>query len=314
MSQTLVNLQTGKKRSAPKGDEFCWADAKLLSDGTTLLVEGCYWACPYEYRLVDFSNPDDGWSTLQTPCLDLESFTSVYLEGEFVFWKQDFRIWKATGESEMSLRNRRYTLNNEIHRLEVVGGSEEEIQRAKFAVAEHDEIYRAVSDDEDEDEDVSPSVSNPDLWEIRPYHIIRMNRTPRLDEKGEKVLDFVDEWNSEEKLEYDRLSEEYDRKRGEEASRCRSSDEVYQFFKTYSDNIWTSYPSLMSKWKGETNPFLNSLHIPGRHTIEWGATSGDILVKKSGHTTVLATFPRTVEGAQEALRFSETRSSSASST
>jgi hypothetical protein len=68
MSQTIVNLDTGEVFE-PDGNQhdgmaFCWARAALSPDGNTLLVDGCHWACPYEYRFFDFTDPSKGWKRL----------------------------------------------------------------------------------------------------------------------------------------------------------------------------------------------------------------------------------------------------------
>ena len=34
--------------------------AYLSPDGHTLAVDGCHWACPYEYRFFDFTDPARG--------------------------------------------------------------------------------------------------------------------------------------------------------------------------------------------------------------------------------------------------------------
>jgi hypothetical protein len=65
MGQSIVNLDTGERfDKLPKGEEFCWDAHWLSKDGKTLVVDGCYWACPYEYRFFDFSNPATGWPEL----------------------------------------------------------------------------------------------------------------------------------------------------------------------------------------------------------------------------------------------------------
>jgi hypothetical protein len=45
--------------TAQKGAGFCWADCTPDTDTSPpkLIVEGCYWACPYEKVMYDFSNP-----------------------------------------------------------------------------------------------------------------------------------------------------------------------------------------------------------------------------------------------------------------
>src|SRR5688500_4536509 len=68
MSQTIVDLDRGQEFE-PTGDHynggaFCWARCYLSPDGNTLAVDGCFWACPYEYRFFDFSDPSNGWASL----------------------------------------------------------------------------------------------------------------------------------------------------------------------------------------------------------------------------------------------------------
>lgn len=55
-SPTVVDLTT-KEAKTFKGDPFCWAEYKYHSETKTVLVSGCYWAAPYEYRFYDFSDP-----------------------------------------------------------------------------------------------------------------------------------------------------------------------------------------------------------------------------------------------------------------
>ena len=44
--------------------EFCWAQCYLSPDGSTLAVDGCVWAGPYEFRFFDFTDPSRGWPEL----------------------------------------------------------------------------------------------------------------------------------------------------------------------------------------------------------------------------------------------------------
>lgn len=60
--QTVVQLDTGKVKShlpqaAEVGIGFCWAHYTVSPDKTMIAVEGCYWAAPYEVRVIDFSDP-----------------------------------------------------------------------------------------------------------------------------------------------------------------------------------------------------------------------------------------------------------------
>jgi hypothetical protein len=68
--QTVIELDTGKRRDhlpeeAEQGWGFCWADYKFDAASQILIVDGCFWACPYEYRFYDFSDPMRGWPALE---------------------------------------------------------------------------------------------------------------------------------------------------------------------------------------------------------------------------------------------------------
>lgn len=67
--QTVIELDTGKRRDflpdeAKDGIGFCWAGYEFDIPSQVLIVDGCYWACPYEYRFFDFSDPMKGWPEL----------------------------------------------------------------------------------------------------------------------------------------------------------------------------------------------------------------------------------------------------------
>ncbi len=68
MSQTIVNLdhavETEPVADHYDGAAFCWAACYLSPNGNTLAVDGCIWACPYEVRFFDFSDPTRGWPAL----------------------------------------------------------------------------------------------------------------------------------------------------------------------------------------------------------------------------------------------------------
>jgi len=81
MSQTMVNLDTGEEFEPSDdhyyGAAFCWADCVLSMDEKTLVVDGCHWAAPYEYRFFDFTDPSEGW-----PELDIEPAQRIESTGE----------------------------------------------------------------------------------------------------------------------------------------------------------------------------------------------------------------------------------------
>ena len=69
--QTVVELDTGKRLDhlsddADQGFGFCWRGYAFDKDSSILTVEGCYWACPDEFRFYDFSAPMKGWPEIKT--------------------------------------------------------------------------------------------------------------------------------------------------------------------------------------------------------------------------------------------------------
>jgi hypothetical protein len=68
MSQTIVDLDRGMEYEPPgeqeDGSAFIWTACFLSPDGNTLAVDGCVWACPYELKFFDFTDPAEGWPEL----------------------------------------------------------------------------------------------------------------------------------------------------------------------------------------------------------------------------------------------------------
>lgn len=69
--QTVIELDTGRRRDSmsngsEKGHGFCWADYRYDKVSSIITVDGCYWACPYEYKFFDFSDPmERGWPEIE---------------------------------------------------------------------------------------------------------------------------------------------------------------------------------------------------------------------------------------------------------
>jgi hypothetical protein len=56
--QTVIDLTNRKMSSySPGVDGFIWRNFQLSQDGKTLATIGCFWACPNEIKLYDFTNP-----------------------------------------------------------------------------------------------------------------------------------------------------------------------------------------------------------------------------------------------------------------
>ncbi len=55
---TVVDLVRGEVASYYDAeDDFIWTDYHLSPSGSRLVVGGCYWACPWDLRVYDFSSP-----------------------------------------------------------------------------------------------------------------------------------------------------------------------------------------------------------------------------------------------------------------
>jgi Fe-S-cluster-containing dehydrogenase component len=83
--QTVLELDTGKRKDfvpleAKKGVGFCWTAHCFDESSKILTVCGCVWACPYEFRFYDFSNPMNGWPeiTIENDCIDEDSKWPIF--------------------------------------------------------------------------------------------------------------------------------------------------------------------------------------------------------------------------------------------
>jgi hypothetical protein len=60
--QTVIELGSGKRldflpSAAEQGHGFCWVEMQFDPTAQLVIVAGCIWACPFEYRFYDFSDP-----------------------------------------------------------------------------------------------------------------------------------------------------------------------------------------------------------------------------------------------------------------
>lgn len=85
--QTVLELDTGRRRDSIPTEEFlgwgfCWVGCRFEHLSQMLIVDGCYWACPYEYRFYDFSNPMEGWPELKLPDFVYDDSKSPTVESD----------------------------------------------------------------------------------------------------------------------------------------------------------------------------------------------------------------------------------------
>lgn len=87
---TVINLTDRKEHTVfpddgYEGHGWCWITAYPSPDGKLVAVFGCYWACPYDLRVYDFSEPD------KTP-LKLLSERDIQGNDSVIGWKDDKTI------------------------------------------------------------------------------------------------------------------------------------------------------------------------------------------------------------------------------
>lgn len=106
--QTVVELDTGRRVDhlpgpAEQGNGFCWAEHHLSPDRTVLVVDGCYWACPYELVAFDFSRPMDlPYAELHRWPGDLRTVDGFDDSGE-LSWTFDVEVRLSDGKPSSEL-------------------------------------------------------------------------------------------------------------------------------------------------------------------------------------------------------------------
>lgn len=102
--QTVIELDTGGRvdhlpDSARSGGGFCWATHYPTADRQQLVVDGCYWACPYELVVYDFRQP------MELPYTELHRWPSGPIEGDgfqpdgSLVWTYEATVRKSDGKA-----------------------------------------------------------------------------------------------------------------------------------------------------------------------------------------------------------------------
>ncbi|MAH47665.1 hypothetical protein CMI37_17730 [Candidatus Pacearchaeota archaeon] len=254
--QTFCQLDTGKRKDQ-KGT-FCWGSYTLLGK-KALLVDGCFWAAPYEYKVFDVSDPMKGWPEykLDEKLYDLEASGKVTMteEGQILWENEDLRC-KKTGRRFSELDHEWSRASSEARKAEVQGAPPEEVERLEV------EAEKLFVDEEDEK-----------LWDSVVDHRIAL-----LPADGE--LKLVSEWMSEELQERKRKRAEAQAKRKAQVEAWVENDPFFSIVEELSGRPAISYPSRMDRWKGETNPALFYLWLKEGRDLRWGSDHGPIKAKK----------------------------------
>lgn len=304
--QTFVQLDTGKLVSdrsfgAERGFGFCWASYRLLGDGKTLLVDGCYWACPYELKFFDVSDPMKGWPELELPYDDLDYLdpekSEVKVEGDTIVWEERGWVYKETGERHSEIDHAHSRLLTAAHKARHQKAGEEVVAAAE---AEAQEFWDKYNMDDEPDED-------PERWE----QVVDRRVTLRI-EGGEFVL--AEDWKSDWQLEQERLRQEYRERDRAQRQKWLDEDELFQHLVGAHGrsnlSVGYSYPSMVMRWDGDPNPAYLRISLRDSEedasrtaALQWGVTDGPIQIEmwvRGRGNVKKPEFPRSLEGIQAA--------------
>jgi hypothetical protein len=147
--QTVLELDTSERLDflppeAKDGVGFCWAVTRFDTTSKILMVCGCVWACPYEFRFYDFSSPMDGWPEIEAdtyvdedskwptfePNGTVKTYCTQYEDDEDKPIKPEIRSTKTFMREGLKLK----LLNEEV-------SEEEKIRRKKQA--DYQQAYEA---------------------------------------------------------------------------------------------------------------------------------------------------------------------------
>jgi hypothetical protein len=288
MSQTIVNLDTGEVFE-PEGDQyngqaFCWVGSELSPDENILLIEGCHWACPYEFRFFDFTNPSKGWPELKIYNQQGEKDWLDADEGKKPVFMDDGRVI-CYQTSQFFLPLGKYENDITLEELEAMTPE-----------------MSAAYDDED----------NRDIWKIVEDVKITLRRD------GDRMI-ITDKWISEEEQERIKKRKEANRRYNEWKKNFKNTDPLYLAYQrlleekklpaekyestgiTHKD--WCpDFDKEEKRWcrriikKDDTNKTLTV-------DLEWAVETGPIKLRiwKDGNSGEDKFFPHSVEGMEEAF-------------
>lgn len=312
---TLINLTTGVMTSyipeaAFEGFGWCPTSAEVLSGfqgkGLALKVEGCYWACPYEYRIYDFSNPDspdffeEGLRDLTANIsLDCDSSTELIVEGGNLILTEFESRFTPTGEWERELSSKLDKFHAAEH-LARKSGIQEDIDRAKTEMQAQYRIYYGEG--------------TAELWEKIPSS----RKSYTLGEDGLFNEESEQEWKSERTLQQEADYKAWEAQDAENYEQAKKKDPTYlelkkEFPNDYAARTGRIFQSQVSRWDGDDNSFhfcfrLDALTKGSKDytaTLDWGAERGELQVetwtRNKGHSKTA--FPRNIRGFREALAF-----------
>ena len=279
MGQTIVNLDTAKEYEH-KG-QFCWTRTHLSPDQNLLLVEGCYWAAPYEIKAFDFRDPSQGWPEI--PFASLKAYEA------------------AKGAPK------------EMNTLSVyLDARPPEFEGDRITTYSTDGIFIPTGQREDD-------ITGDEMDVIGEAYDDESNWRREIDirsvfERREGALVRIEEWRSDYQREKDRKNAEW-----RAADKVRKEEWMLRdpFFPQTKGPLtegllveqWWSHPSVNDREGGEKNPafFYLSLKLESsskRHAyLKWGVFEGPVVAElwMYGKGSSPETFDRSQEGLVRAV-------------
>jgi len=323
---TVIDLTKGSRvdylpPEAKQGHGWCVADMVLESDGITLRAEGCYWACPYEYRFFDFSDPtkvtaDTGLPNMlpEGEMLDLlENSVVRFADDGSLVWEHFVRRFKETGEWESDVEHLFHSKFSKALHMAKQAGDDKTVAELRAEQSAFGGRYWPDDDDEEEA-----------LWE-RVLDHARIFR-PVVGDDGARsfVEDTEAEFKSPRLLESEARGAKAKAERDAVFQRFKDSDPIYGLVKAewpddHDNRTGRMYQSLVSQWDGDDNPFYFTVRVHGKRdlsdpvaakrptaTLKWGAEKGGIVVDAWTYgvgSRKSDPFPRTAEGFTQALQY-----------
>lgn len=313
--QVCIELDTGRTmRCFPEagynGHGFCWAVMTLLDDNKTLMVDGCYWACPYELKLFDISNLGDPTVEEHWPELDLPPGVDYLSSGDrsavradtaagTIAWTEKTRVLRRTGEYETDLEHQSSTLAHKVHEMEVRknkdGKALAEVAKRSFEMQ-----YPELNEDTEDREPGAPS----------PWDLVDQQRIILRREEGSTSVTLVEHWRSPRVIAAEVRYAEWSAKRKLEEAAWIAESELAQHLLALAPDARIGFmtPSMMSRWEGEPNEHFFSVYLPWKtdsrsSSVQWGLAEGEVKLERwtygKGNTAEM--FPRTMAGLDAAL-------------
>jgi hypothetical protein len=202
-NQTWVNLSTGELRST-EGQSFCWYGVEKQFTGGWLLVNGCYWAGPSEFRMYDFSNPDVG--PVKVDFYGEEPFKGFGQRWDFEFDGKKLKAsrWdhrhKEKGKFYDDLESLGYEYARKAVKAKRAGDVEEEAKWTKIA-----EAFSDYEEPEDAPEDWEPVWAMDLEYELREdeveeghywFFFVQKRESDRVRKKREEREESNRRWNA----------------------------------------------------------------------------------------------------------------------